>query len=157
MKRSSGRIQNVRFFSRINENRWRSNWIRVEYFQRIYVITNSSENPWWFARTEHWTWKIHRTDHLHVNVQRYWLDKKRKRWNLYFEFIKSQDIREEIFAGALGVPRSWRWKEVVWKSKVPSWRKVEFSSVSDGTAIQGNRSPSLHKCQCLESWNSENA
>ena len=30
-----------------------------------------------------------------------------------------------------------------------------FSSVSDGTAIQGNRSPSLHKCQCIESWNSE--
>ena len=68
---------------------------------------------------------------------------------------KSQGIREEILAGTLDVPRSWRWKEVVWKSKVLSWRKVEFSSFTDGTAIQGNRSPSLYKCQCFESWNSE--
>ena len=94
MGRSSGRIQNVRFLLRIAGNRWRSNWFRVKYFPRIYVIADSSEDPGWFARTEHWTWnihqnfrhcrffrksrmtwenetlnlKIHRTDHLHVNV-----------------------------------------------------------------------------------------
>ena len=34
---------------------------------------------------------------------------------------------------------------------------MKFRSFTDGTAIQVNRSPSLYKCQCLESWNSENA
>ena len=28
----------------------------------------------------------HGSDHLHVNFQRHRLDKKRNRWNLYFEF-----------------------------------------------------------------------
>ena len=44
------------------------------------------------------------------NVQRHRLDKKTKRWNLYLEFRKSQGIREEILAGTLDVPRSWRRK-----------------------------------------------
>ena len=35
--------------------------------------------------------------------------------------------------------------------------KVELRRFADGTAIQGNRSPSLHKCQCIESWKCENA
>ena len=49
----------------------------------------------------------HRPDHLHVKFQRHRLDKKRKRWNLHFEFRKSQGIREEILAKTLDVPRSW--------------------------------------------------
>ena len=60
------------------------------------------------------------------------------------------------FAGTLDVPQSWISKELVWKIKVPSWRKVRFSGFTDDSAIQGNRSPSLYKCQCFESWNSEN-
>ena len=39
------------------ENCWRSSWIRVEYFPRIYVIADSSEDPGWLARTEHRDWK----------------------------------------------------------------------------------------------------
>ena len=39
------------------ENCWRSSWIRVEYFPRIYVIADSSEDPGWVARTEHRAWK----------------------------------------------------------------------------------------------------
>ena len=53
MGRSSGRIQNVSFLQRIAGNRWRSNWIRVEYSPRILVIADSSENPGWFARAAH--------------------------------------------------------------------------------------------------------
>ena len=70
---------------------------------------------------------------------------------------QKQDIREEIPVGTLDVPRSWKCNEVVWKRKVSSWWKVGLVNVSDGTANQGNRSPSLYKCQCIESWNSENA
>ena len=59
-----------------------------------------------------WTWENHRLDHLHDNVQRYWLDKKRKRWGLYFEFRKSQDVREEFSQGhwtffGLGDEKKW--------------------------------------------------
>ena len=112
MGRSSGRIQNVSFLQRIAGNRWRSNWIRVEYFTRIFVIADSWRDPDCFAKAEHRTWEIYRQDHLHVNVQRHRLE-KRKRWNLYFEVSKSQGIREEILAGTLDVSWSWRRKEVV--------------------------------------------
>ena len=42
------------FFQRIAGNRWRRNWIRVESFPRIFVIRDSSRDPVWFAKTEHW-------------------------------------------------------------------------------------------------------
>ena len=35
-------------------SRMRTHWIRVEYSPRIYVIGDSSENPEWCARAEHW-------------------------------------------------------------------------------------------------------
>ena len=57
---------------RIAGYRRRTNWLRVEYSSRIFVIANSSE--------------IHRLEHLHVNVQRHRFDNKKNRWNLYFEF-----------------------------------------------------------------------
>ena len=68
MGRSNGGIQNVTFFQRIAGNRWRSNWVRVEYFPRIFDIADSSKNQGWFAREEHRPRKIHRPEHLHVNV-----------------------------------------------------------------------------------------
>ena len=51
MGRSSGRIRNVSFLQWIDGNRWRSHWIRVEYFHRICVIADSSRNPKWCAKT----------------------------------------------------------------------------------------------------------
>ena len=120
--------------------RWRTNWIRVEFVPRIHVSGDSSENPQWFARTEHWTWKIHRSHHLQVHVERPWLDKKRKRWDLFFEFRKSQAIREETLVRTLDVPRSWRRKEMEWNSQLCTWRKMGFYSHSDGGTIQRNRS-----------------
>ena len=70
-------------------------------FPRIFDIPDTSENPVWFASKKHWTWKIHRSDHLHV-IQRHRLDKERKWWNL-FEFTESQGLREEILARTLDV------------------------------------------------------
>ena len=120
-------------------------------FPRTYIIADSAEDPETFGRTEHRIWKFWRSDYLHVNVQRHWMDKKRERRELYFEFRKSQDVREEILARTLNVSWSWRRKEVVWKSRLQTWGKKEFHR----TAIQGNKSSNLYKCQCLESWNPE--
>ena len=89
-----------------------------------------------------------RPSHLHVKFQRHRLDKKRKRWNLHFEFRKSQGIREEILAGTLDVPRSWTRKEVV-------RRKMGLYCHSNGGTIQRYGSSSNQEYQCLESWNSE--
>ena len=144
MGRSSGRIQNVPL-----ENCWRSSWIRVEYFPRIYVIADSSEDPGWLARTEHRAWNIHRSDHLHVNVQRHRLEKERKWWNLYFEFRKSQGVREEILARTLDISGSWRRKGVVWNSSLHTWRKMRFYSQSNGGTIQRYRSSSIQEYWCF--------
>ena len=76
-----------------------SGFSSLQFFQKI-------QND--LRERNHWTGEIHRPDHLHVNVQRHRLDKKRKRRNLCFEFRKSQGIREEILAGTLDVPRSWK-------------------------------------------------
>ena len=114
------------------ENCWRSSWIRVEYFPRIYVIADSSEDPGWLARQNIERGKIHRSDHLHVNVQRHRLEKERKWWNLYFEFRKSQGVREEMLARTLDISGSWRRKGVVWNSSLHTWRKMRFYSQSNG-------------------------
>ena len=150
MGRSSGRIQNVPV-----ENCWRSSWIRVEHFPRIYVIADSSEDPGWLARTEHRAWNIHRSDHLHVNVRRHRLEKERKWWNLYFEFRKSQGVREEILARTLDISGSWRRKGVVWNSSLHTWRKMRFYSQSNGGTIQRYKSSSIQEYWCFLLWNSE--
>ena len=52
------------------------------------------------------------------------------------------------------VPHSEKVKTCAKKFSQEHWT---FLGPGDGTAIQGNRSLSLYKCQCVESWNSENA
>ena len=52
---------------------------------------------------------------IEFDLQRHRMDKIRERRELHFTFRKSQDVREEILAGTLDVPLSWRGKEVVWK------------------------------------------
>ena len=66
--------------------------------------------------------------------------RKRKRRELYFKFRKSQDVREEILAGTLDVPRPWRREEVAWKMQRQACGKIEFHRFTDGATIQGNRS-----------------
>ena len=96
---------------RIVGNRWRSNWIRVEYFQGFTSLQILQKiEPDKFTDRIIFMSMFNDID---------WTQKK-KRWDLYFEFRESQDIREEILAGTLDVLRSWRWRVVVWKSKVPS-------------------------------------
>ena len=113
--RSSGRILNVRLLWRVTGNRWRSNWIRVELFsQHLHHCR-------FFRRSR----VIHRSGTVNLRNSQIASSscpcstilqgKKRKRWDLYFDFRKSQDVREEILAGTLEVPRSWRREEVAWK------------------------------------------
>ena len=86
MGRSSGINSNVSYKHCCD--RWRSSWIRVDYFG-IFDIAESSRDPEWLAKTKHVKFK--NRDHLHVSIQRYWSDNERKRWDLFFEFRKVKE------------------------------------------------------------------
>ena len=45
-------------------------------------------------------------------------DEKRTFRTMHFKFRTSQELREEIHAGALDIPWTWKRKEVVWKIKL---------------------------------------
>ena len=148
MGRSSERIQDVRFIQRIAGNRWRSNWIRVEHFTRIFCHCR-------FFKRSRIICENGTSNHLYVNVQRHRLDKERKRWNLYFECRESQGIREEILARTLDVSGTRRRKQVVWNSSLHTWWETAFHSHSNGGTNQRYRSFSVQEHWCFESWNSE--
>ena len=73
MEKTGGRTQVVLVLPRCNGYRWRSNWIRVEIFPRIFIIVCSWKNPTRLGEAEDRARGVHRPDHLHVNVQ----------WTLY--------------------------------------------------------------------------
>ena len=69
-----GRIDVVQKFTRIQSFRqnWRwSNGIRVEYLPRIHHIGALHQSPRVTVKIERNTRQLHRTDHLHVDVQRH--------------------------------------------------------------------------------------
>ena len=72
-------------------NWWRTDWVRVEYFPRTYAIGNqSSENSRKTSKSKALKPKILKSNHLHVDVQRYWLGEKRKIWTMYFNSNSEQ-------------------------------------------------------------------
>ena len=66
MGKSSTIISTVQFLQRITRNWWRTNWVRLEYFPRTYVIADSPEDPDRRARLTHWTWRLCRSNHFQV-------------------------------------------------------------------------------------------
>ena len=143
IERCEGQMDEFQFLRRIIWNRWRNNWIRVAYFPRIYVIADSSGGPGWFTKE----WNIEPDKFTgRIIFMSMFNDIGWTRWDLYFELRKSQEVREEILAGTLGVLRSWRREEVVWKVQ-KTGGKMAFRNFTDGTAIQGNRSMEIHRTQ----------
>ena len=141
MGRSSGRVSTNRFFQILTWKWWTTDWVRVEFFHRTNVTGNPPEKS--------------RKTCTYVHGQWYWLDEKRKFRTMCFKFRTSQELREEILAGALDIPWTWEWKEMVWKPKSPSWRKMASHSQPDGGMIRGIWIPSIQKCFSAGSWNPE--
>ena len=117
------------FLPRNAGNQWRTNWIRVEYFSGFTSLQILQE--------------------IQINLQ--------KRNIVPEEFTDqiismptSNDIdwtrkgSDEIFrvqnrARTLDVPRSWRWKEMVWNSQLYSWRKIPISLLRKWWSDSRNR------------------
>ena len=155
MRRSSGRIQDVSFLQSTIRNRWRSNWIRVEYFPRIFAIADSSRDPTRFDKKEHRTWGVHGPDHLRDNVQRHRLDKEKEWWNLHLERRKKvKDYatrfsqRHRTFLGP-GSEKKW-----YGESSYPPNGEWD-STVNEMVQRFEESGDPVQKHQCFESWNAE--
>ena len=93
-------MKNVRLLWRIARNRWTRGFSSLQILQEIRNdLRKRNTEPQKF------------TDQIIFISMFNDIDWTRKGWNLYFEFRRSQGIREEILAWTLDVPRSWRRKK----------------------------------------------
>ena len=68
---SSVNFEDVSHFQRIARIGWRGDWLWVEDFPRSHSFGPSPRNPRRSARKARHTWKLHKSNNLHVNVQRH--------------------------------------------------------------------------------------
>ena len=59
------------------------------------------------------TWAVQRQDHLHVNVQRHCMERKRKHWKVCWEFYYNCEVRSQIPSRPLVFLGTWIRKEMV--------------------------------------------
>ena len=97
MERSTSRLPTVQHIQRIIWNRWRTNWVRVEYFPWTYNVGNPSKDSRQTGSLSNKSGRISRSNHLHVHVQRNWLDRERKFYRKFFEFRQRSRITQEGF------------------------------------------------------------
>ena len=64
-------VQNISGIQKLGHNWWWANGIRVEYFTRIHHVAAQPQGPRVHVQNEQTARRIHRTDHLHVDVQRH--------------------------------------------------------------------------------------
>ena len=68
-------------------------WIESTACRRSSSGTYSQESLRWDSKSNDrptvWTWALHRQDHLHVNVQRHWMESKRKQRKMWTQFTDS--------------------------------------------------------------------
>ena len=79
---------------RFGSNRRRADDIRVEKTSRDSCIVNFRRDSKDDGGIKVWTWAISRKDHLHVNVLRHCMERKRKYRNMWIQFTDT--IRAEI-------------------------------------------------------------
>ena len=91
-----------------------------------------------------------RMDHLHVNVPRHRLDKKRKRWNLFFEFTKKvKDYAKRFLQGHwtfLGLEDEKKWLELL--SYTPEG-KSDFTATQMVERFKDTRHPKFKNISAL--------
>ena len=117
--------------SRIGSNRRGADGVRVDKFPRIHYIAASRRDP----EHDEWntvgTWATPRTNHLHVNVQRHCMEKKRKRRIVHSEFPNRKRKCKKFRARTLVVSWAWIRKEMVRNSHVQAEWKMGYRVAED--------------------------
>ena len=96
-------------------NWWWANGIRVEYFPRINHIAALKQSPRVPVKNERKARIIHRTDHLHVDVQRHFMEIQRQ-WTGMRIKRSARCCLQKDFTRKMVIPRTWIRKEVVFYS-----------------------------------------
>ena len=117
--------------SRIGSNRRGADGVRVDKFTRIYCIADCRRDPEHDDWKEMWTWAISRKNHLHVNVQRHCMGRKRKQRNVCCELYKCGRTYKKICARTLVISWAWIREEMVRNSDVQADLKMGFVSAED--------------------------
>ena len=97
---------------RIGSNRWRADGVRVDKFPRVHYIADPRRDSKVDDWIKVWTWANPRTDYPHVNVQRHCMERRRKQWIVYCEFLPCCRIYKKKRARSLVV--SWASSEKQW-------------------------------------------
>ena len=90
---ADGNVDNS-FWTFFLRNRWRANFVRMEYSPKTYVIGIASRVSGRRKAQKHWSWKIWRSNHLHVNVQRH-------RWEPHESLILLEFMNQCFFPSSL--------------------------------------------------------
>ena len=112
MGRQIGMVQKFTRIQNIWQNWWWVNGTRVEYFQRIRRIAVCPWSPSVLVKNEHTNRRLHRTDHLHVDVQRHVMESQDNGQ----ECELSVKLVSTFFTRKMVTPRTWIRKEVVFYS-----------------------------------------
>ena len=82
--------------SRIGTNRRGADGVRVDNFPRIQYVAAQWRSQQFTVEIRRDTREFHRTDHLHVNVQRHCMGRERKRRIVYCEFQNRSRLCKKI-------------------------------------------------------------
>ena len=96
-------------------------WIESTACRRSSREKYSQESQRWPPREDSksnerrtvWTWALQRQDHLHVNVQRHWMGRKRKSRNMWTQFTDGCELCSKVPSRSLVFLGAWIRKEVV--------------------------------------------
>ena len=126
--------------SRVGSNRRRPDEVQVGILPRIHNIADSRRDPKHDDWNEVWNRALPMTNHLHVNVQRHCMERRRKHWIVYWEFPKRSRICKTTRARTLVVSWAWIRKEMLRNSYNLNG---EWDRVAEDAQLQWRRTPRI--------------
>ena len=109
-------VQEFTTTQNFGHNWWWAGEIRVEYFPRIHHIAAVQQSPRVQVKNVRRARRIHRTDHLHVDVQRHLMGISRQWTGMRIKRQPRFYLCEKIFTRKIVIPRTCIRKEVVFHS-----------------------------------------
>ena len=111
------------FLQIISSNWWRTDWVREVYFPRTYVIENPPQDS--DLEEENIESQNFEDQIILFSISMTLIGREEIQINV-LKFRTSQELCEEIFAGALEFLSTWKWKETAWKLREsgkpqPTW------------------------------------